>query len=185
MYGGSSLGMAPRTHSLSTDRAWEDLRREVSGARAATRLTMARAAAPHTCRACLCMPRGTLSGTLLSRQRPVHSAAWRWVDAASHSPDAGLRAQKTSLRQARRLEGELEVKLQALTKLSSGLEGSYRSGGLRQEHGSGLGPDQVGGARRPRVAGGANGAACKAASGGCTDPTHRLCSDRRVQELAI
>lgn len=44
------------------------------------------------------------------------------------------------LTQARRLEGELEVKLQALTKLCSGLETSYRS---RSET-PGLGPEQVG-----------------------------------------
>jgi hypothetical protein len=49
--------------------------------------------------------------------------------------------------QARRLEGELEVKLLALTKLTSGLEGGYRSSSSsssRHDHGSGLGPDQVG-----------------------------------------
>lgn len=40
--------------------------------------------------------------------------------------------------QARRLEGELEVKLQALTKLCAGFEASYRS----RPDGA-LGPDQV------------------------------------------
>jgi hypothetical protein len=44
------------------------------------------------------------------------------------------------MHQARRLEGELEVKLQALTKLCSGYESTYRS---RQQEGQGLGPDQV------------------------------------------
>jgi hypothetical protein len=43
--------------------------------------------------------------------------------------------------QARRLEGELEVKLQALTKLCSGFESSYRS--RQQEDRQGVGTDQV------------------------------------------
>lgn len=42
------------------------------------------------------------------------------------------------LLQARRLEGELESKLQSLTKLSAGFEASYRS---RSD--AGAGPDQV------------------------------------------
>ncbi|KIY96604.1 Golgi SNARE 12 protein [Monoraphidium neglectum] len=57
-------------------------------------------------------------------------------------------------REARRLEGELEVKLLALTKLTSGLEGGYRSSSSsssRHDHGSGLGPDQLAQAKASEV----------------------------------
>lgn len=51
------------------------------------------------------------------------------------------RAWEDLRREARRLEGELEVKLQALTKLCSGYEASsYRS---KQDGKNGLGPDQL------------------------------------------
>ncbi|KAI8471794.1 MAG: Qb-SNARE, Gos1/GS28-family [Monoraphidium minutum] len=55
----------------------------------------------------------------------------------------GDRAWEDLRREARRLEGELEVKLQALTKLVSGLEGSFHRSGRLQEHTPGLGPEQL------------------------------------------
>lgn len=51
-------------------------------------------------------------------------------------------------REARRLEGELEAKLQALTKLCAGFEASYGRG---RAEGLGLGPDQLAQARASEV----------------------------------
>lgn len=67
---------------------------------------------------------------------------------AGRQPSVGAdRAWEDLRREARRLEGELEVKLQTLTKLFSGYEASYRA----RQDASGIGPDQLAQAKASEV----------------------------------
>ncbi|KAI8465979.1 MAG: Qb-SNARE, Gos1/GS28-family [Monoraphidium minutum] len=69
------------------------------------------------------------------------------VSSLARPQSGGDRAWEDLRREARRLEGELEVKLQALTKLTAGFESSYRA----RADGPGIGPDQLAQAKASEI----------------------------------